>query len=121
MSDAPKTILVVDDAPENIRALTAVLSPAYRVKAATSGEKALAVCAQSPPPDLVLLDLVMPGMSGQEVCRALKADPGTARIPVIFVTGEQADPGGWKALGAVDFLSKPIDPEVVRARVAAHL
>lgn len=123
MPEGPKTILVVDDAPENIRVLTTILGGTYKVKAATSGAKALQICAADPPPDLVLLDLVMPGLSGYEVCRSLKEDARTAGIPVILVSGQEEDSGEerWKALGAVDFIRKPIDPAVVRDRVAAHL
>jgi CheY-like chemotaxis protein len=123
MPEDRKTILVVDDAPENIRVLTAVLGTSYRVKAATGGEKALAICAAEPRPDLVLLDVVMPGMDGYEVCRRLRADPKTAAIPVIFVTGltEGKDEEAARSLGAVDFLHKPIEPAEVTARVAAHL
>jgi len=123
MPEDRKTILVVDDAPENIRVLTAVLGTRYRVKAATSGEKALAICAVDPQPDLVLLDVVMPGLDGYEVCRRLQAEPRTARIPVIFVTGlvSPEEEAAARAVGAVDFLRKPIDPDDVTARVAAHL
>ncbi len=118
-----KTILVVDDAPENIRVLTATLGGGYAVKAATSGEKALAVCAADPVPDLVLLDLVMPGISGYEVCRRLKAEARTAGIPVILVTGQELETEGthWRESGAVGVIRKPIDPAVVRERVAAAL
>jgi CheY-like chemotaxis protein len=93
------------------------------VKAATSGAKALQICAAEPPPDLVLLDVVMPGLSGYEVCRSLKADERTARIPVIFVTGleDEGEEARGLSLGAVDFIRKPIDPVVVNERVAAHL
>ncbi len=122
MGEERKTILVVDDAPENIRVLSAVLGPSYRVKAATSGEKALAMCGVDPLPDLVLLDVVMPGMDGYEVCRRLKAEARTAGVPVIFVTGtaDEGDRARAGALGAADFLLKPLDPARVLASVAAH-
>jgi CheY-like chemotaxis protein len=122
MADERKTILVVDDAPENIRVLTVVLGPSYRVKAATSGEKALQMCAADPLPDLVLLDVVMPGIDGYEVCRRLKAEARTAGVPVIFVTGnaEESERSRARSLGAADFLVKPLDPAVVLERVAAH-
>ena len=123
MAEDRKTILVVDDAPENIRVLTAILAPGYRVKAATSGEKALAMCGGDPLPDLVLLDVVMPGIDGYEVCRRLKADTRTAGVPVIFVTGtaEEGDRARAGSLGAADFFVKPLDPAAVLASVAAHL
>lgn len=120
MSD-PKTILVVDDTPDNIHLLRGVLHPRYKVKAATSGGKALKIAQKPPPPDLILLDVMMPEMDGQEVCRRLKADPVTAAIPVLFVTGRTDD--GERAegvrLGAVDYITKPIDPADLMMRVAA--
>jgi len=123
MADERKTILVVDDAPENIRVLTAVLGPGYRVKAATSGEKALAMCAADPLPDLVLLDVVMPGMDGWEACRRLKADPRTAGVPVIFVSGltDAAERERGTSMGAADFIVKPLDPADALRRVAATI
>ncbi len=122
MGDERKTVLVVDDAPENIRVLSTILGPHYRVKAATSGEKALALCGADPLPDLVLLDVVMPGIDGFEVCRRLKSSTRTERLPVIFVTGitDEAEKTRGRSLGAVDFIVKPVDPAVVLACVAAH-
>ncbi len=121
MSENRSTILVVDDAPENIRVLTTILGPAYRVKAATSGEKALQMCGTDPLPDLVLLDVVMPGIDGYEVCRRLKAEARTAGVPVIFVTGtaDDGDRSRAAALGAAAILVKPLDPADILARVAA--
>lgn len=123
MADERKTILVVDDAPENIRVLTAILGSGYRVKAATSGEKALAMCGADPLPDLVLLDVMMPGMDGWEVCRRLKGEARTARVPVIFVSGltDGAERERGRSLGAADFIVKPLDPADVLRRVEAHL
>ena len=115
-------LLVVDDQTVNIQALYQVFSADYQVLMATGGEQALALCA-SRAPDLVLLDVVMPGMDGHEVCRRLKADEATRDIPVIFVTahdGDAAETFGLD-LGAVDFISKPINPKIVRARVRTHL
>ncbi len=115
-------LLVVDDQPINIQALYQAFSADHQVFMATSGEQALALCA-SKQPDLVLLDVMMPGMDGHEVCRRLKADPATRNLPVIFVTAhnnEAAETLGLE-LGAVDFISKPINPKIVRARVKTHL
>ena len=123
MADDRRTVLVVDDAPENIRVLTAILGPSYRVKAATSGEKALQMCAGDPLPDLVLLDVVMPGIDGYEVCRRLKAEARTAAVPVIFVTGnaDERERSRARSLGAADFLVKPLEPARVLASVAAQV
>jgi diguanylate cyclase (GGDEF)-like protein len=115
-------LLVVDDQPINIQALHQAFSADHQVLMATSGEQALAVCAGQQP-DLVLLDVMMPGMDGHEVCRRLKAGEATRDIPVIFVTAhndEAAETLGLE-LGAVDFISKPFNPRVVRARVKTHL
>ena len=112
------SLLVVDDQPVNIQALYQVFSQDHQVLMATTGERALALCRQNPP-DIVLLDVVMPSMDGYEVLRQLKADPATAGIPVIFVTAKDGaeDEAKGLALGAVDFIVKPINPAVVRARV----
>ncbi len=115
-------LLVVDDQAVNIQALYQAFAADHQVLMATQGSQALALCA-SQQPDLVLLDVVMPGMDGHEVCRQLKADPSTRDIPVIFVTAhndEAAETLGLD-LGAVDFISKPINPKIVRARVRTHL
>ncbi len=119
----PPTVLVVDDAPENLMLLTQALADQYRVKAARDGAGALQIAASDPPPDLILLDIVMPGLDGFEICRRLKADPATAGIPLIFLTArtESEDEEHGFALGAVDYISKPISPPVVRARVKTHL
>ena len=118
-----KTILIVDDTPANIDLLKGLLREGYKIKAATSGEKALAIAAKAPPPDLILLDVMMPDMDGHETCRRLKADPVTADIPVFFVTGrlDEAERVTGLALGALDYLLKPIDPEHLLERVAAVL
>ena len=115
-------LLVVDDQPINIQALYQAFAADHQVLMATGGEQALALCA-SQQPDLVLLDVVMPGMDGHEVCRRLKMDEATRDTPVIFVTAhhdEAAETLGLE-LGAVDFISKPINPKIVRARVKTHL
>jgi diguanylate cyclase (GGDEF)-like protein len=115
-------LLVVDDQPINVQALYRALCAEHQVLVATGGEQALALCLEKQP-DLVLLDVVMPGIDGFEVCRRLKADAGTQHIPVIFVTAssdEAAETRGLDA-GAVDFITKPINPAIVRARVKTHL
>ena len=81
-----KTVIVVDDTPDNLSLLSGLLKDSYRVKLANSGEKALKAVQGDNPPDLILLDIMMPGMSGYEVCQALKAEPATRHIPVIFLT-----------------------------------
>jgi len=118
-----KTILVVDDAPENIDAMTGILQDDYQVKVALRGKKALELVQGDNPPDLILLDIVMPEMDGYEVCRRLKADPATREIPVIFVTGLDSpmDEARGLRLGAVDFINKPLQPLVILARVATHM
>ena len=118
----PPRLLVVDDQPVNIQALYQAFSADHQVLMATSGEQALKLAATQQP-DLVLLDVVMPGMDGHEVCQRLKADEATRDIPVIFVTAhndEAAETRGL-ALGAVDFISKPFNPAIVRARVKTHI
>src|SRR5262245_17174608 len=121
-ADRP-TILIVDDAPANVQLLGEVLGPHYRTKAATSGERALRIAMSDEPPDLILLDVMMPGLSGHEVCERLKANQKTARIPVIFVTAmsEVDDETHGLALGAVDYITKPISPPIVLARIQTHL
>ena len=106
-----KVILVVDDNPENIDVLVGILGKSYKVKAATSGEKALKTSKKNPP-DLVLLDIMMPDMDGYQTFEQLKADPDTAHIPVVFATGmtDNADQEKGVALGARGYLTKPVDP-----------
>lgn len=118
-----QTILVVDDTPGNIDVLSAILRTSYKVKAAVSGEKALALAQAKPAPDMILLDVMMPGMDGYEVLRRLRADPCTASIPVIFVTAlaDEGDEYKGLELGAVDYITKPISPSIVQARVRTHL
>lgn len=117
------TILVVDDTPANIDVLRGLLSDEYQVKVANSGEKALRIAGGEDPPDLILLDIMMPGMSGYEVCRRLKANARTAAIPVIFVTAKTRiiDETRGFEYGAVDYITKPIEPPIVSARVRTHL
>ena len=115
-------LLIVDDQPTNIRVLHELFREDCDVFMATSGEQAIGVC-QNQLPDLILLDVVMEGMDGHEVCRRLKVDPMTQGIPIIFITAQQqeSDEVLGLELGAVDFISKPINPTIVRARVRTHL
>ena len=124
MTDAHRqTILVVDDAPANIDLLVNTLKGDYNVKAATRGERALQIVRSGDPPDMILLDIMMPGMDGFEVCRQLKEDFTTRHIPVIFITAKIGieDEIRGLDLGAVDYITKPISPPVVQARVHTHL
>src|SRR5574343_223132 len=116
-------ILIVDDNPENIDLLSEVLREEYRIRVATSGEKALKIVYSDEPPDLILLDIMMPGISGLEICRRLKANPDRRRIPVIFVTAMSSPEDERRGLetGAVDYITKPISPPIVKARVRTHL
>jgi diguanylate cyclase (GGDEF)-like protein len=115
-------LLVVDDQPINIQVLYQTFSADYDVCMATNGEQALKVCAEQNP-DLVLLDIEMPGMNGFDVCQRLKADPATKNVPVIFVTAhvDEASETQGLELGAVDFIYKPINTNIVRARVKTHI
>ena len=115
-------LLIVDDTPENIDALRAILSADYALKVATNGALAVKI-AKTAAPDLILLDVMMPGMNGYEVCRLLKASEETRHVPVIFVTtiGDiDAETRGF-AMGAEDYITKPISPSIVLARVKTHL
>lgn len=117
-----QTILAVDDTPENLDVIKAILTPEYTVKAALNGKVALKII-ENQPPDLILLDIMMPDMDGYEVCRRLKAHPETAKIPVIFVSAMadvQDEQRGFD-VGAVDYITKPVQPAIVRARVQTHL
>jgi putative two-component system response regulator len=117
------TILVVDDEPDDLALIINLLKDDYHVKIASSGQKALQVAASDPPPDLILLDIMMPGMDGYEVYRQLKHGTRTMNIPVIFLTAkdEEADELKGLKLGAVDYITKPITPSVVMARVKNYL
>jgi len=123
MNDKVPTVLIVDDEPTNVQALAKLLKSDYRIQVANNGEKALAIAQGSEQPDLILLDIQMDGLDGYEVCRQLKEDPATSTIPVIFVTGQDTvsdEEKGFK-LGAVDYISKPFYPTIVRARVGTHM
>ncbi len=118
-----QTVLVVDDEPVNIKIFMELFRSDYTIKVATNGEKALQIALSDTPPDLILLDVMMPGIDGYEVCRRLKAEPRTKGIPVIFITakgGEEDQSKGFE-LGAVDYVTKPFSPIIVKARVKTHL
>ena len=122
-TDTLPTILIVDDSPENLAILSAALQPGYRVLAAKSGERALRIATGPGTPDLILLDVMMPGMDGYQVFEKLRANPATRHIPIIFITamsGEESELRGLK-LGAADYITKPIAPPVVLARVRTQL
>jgi putative two-component system response regulator len=116
-------VLIVDDVAENIHFLMNILKEEYSIIAATTGDKALELARKEPCPDIILLDIMMPGMDGYEVCSLLKEDENTKGIPVIFVTalGEIADETKGLQLGAVDYLTKPVIPELVKSRVSNQL
>ncbi len=123
MHDDRPSILIVDDTPANIQVLADALRGEYRVRVATDGPTALDLATRDGGPDLVLLDVMMPGMDGYEVIRRLKANEATRNVPVIFITAK-SDPGdetqGFE-LGAVDYIVKPFHMPVVRARVRTHV
>lgn len=121
--DNRRTVLVVDDTPDNLSLMSGLLKDSYRVRVANGGERALAIARSDPQPDLILLDVMMPVMDGYEVCRRLKADPGSRDIPVVFLTAraDQVDEQIGLELGAVDYITKPISPPIVIARVRNHL
>ena len=116
-------ILIVDDMPANIRILGQLLRDRYDIRIANGGKKALAIAASENPPDLVLLDIMMPDMDGYEVCRRLKKDERLRNIPVIFITakGEVEDETKGLEIGAVDYIIKPFNPSIIMARVKTHL
>ena len=118
-----KTLLIVDDVLDNIDILNVMLGDEYHIKVALDGETALKQAKTDPQPDLILLDIMMPGMDGYTVCRELKLDAMTMNIPVIFITALNSDEDEEKGfeLGAVDYLNKPVKASIVRARVKAHL
>lgn len=120
---AQPNILIVDDVPENLSVLGELLQPTYRVRAANSGARALQIANSPPPPDLILLDVMMPGMDGYQVLRELRNNATTRDIPVIFVTAMDGTDDEEKGLdlGAVDYITKPIRPAIVLARVRAQL
>lgn len=120
---ARSRILIVDDAPENLRILSESLRSDYTIMFARSGPDALRLAATSPPPELILLDVIMPGMNGYEVCRRLKEEPCTRDIPIMFITAQndEADEATGLTLGAQDYITKPFRASLVRNRVANQL
>ena len=116
-------VLVVDDSPANLSLMNDLLESTYRVKVANSGARALKIAASDNPPDLILLDIMMPEMDGYEVCRRLKADPSTRDIPVIFLTSRRDPEDEQRGLemGAEDYITKPVSPPIVLSRVKNHL
>jgi len=114
-----KKILIVDDERFNINILVDLLKPNYKIMVAINGKQALKAAQSDSPPDLILLDVMMPEMDGYEVCQQLKADEKTHEIPVIFVTamGQESDETKGLEMGAVDYITKPISPAIVEARV----
>ena len=117
------TILVVDDTPDNLILISGLLKDIYKIKVANSGERCLKIAGEDHAPDLILLDIMMPGMDGYEVCNRLKNNPKTRDIPVIFLTAkaQTEDEQYGLELGAVDYITKPISPSIVLARVKNHL
>jgi sigma-B regulation protein RsbU (phosphoserine phosphatase) len=120
--DIRPVVLAVDDTPENLDVVKGILVPEYKVKAVNNGAAALKL-AQKQPPDIILLDVMMPDMDGHEVCRQLKANPVTAGIPVIFLTAKDqtADEAEGFSLGAADYIHKPVNPPILQARVRTHV
>jgi class 3 adenylate cyclase len=118
-----KLVLIVDDTPTNIAVVSGLLKDSFQTKVATNGEKALAIATGSEKPDLILLDIMMPGMDGYEVCRRLKDNPATRDIPVIFLTAktEELDEEKGFDVGAVDYIHKPFSGPIVLARVRTQL
>jgi putative two-component system response regulator len=117
------TILVVDDMPDNLALMNSLLKDEYKVKIANSGKTAIQIANSETPPDLILLDIMMPEMDGYEVCRQLKSNPKTIDIPIIFLTAlsEFENEKRGLELGAVDYVTKPISPYIFMARIKNHL
>ena len=117
------TILVVDDSPDNLSLISGLLKDSYKLKVANNGEKAIKIAQAETKPDLILLDVMMPGISGYEVCETLKADPSTKDIPIIFLTAMTGADDEKKGLeiGGADYITKPISPPIVLARVKTQL
>lgn len=121
-SDMQK-VLIIDDMPENIQTLMETLKQDYKIVAAINGQKGLQLAASNPPPDIILLDVMMPGLDGYQVCTKLKEDRHTKDIPVIFITAMSDEDDEQKGLnlGAVDYITKPFRPGLVKSRIKNHL
>src|SRR6187551_561957 len=117
------TLLVVDDTPDNLSLMSGILKDTYKVKVANSGERALKIADTDAPPDLILLDIMMPGMDGYQTCMRLQTHANTRYVPIIFLTAkaEVEDEAYGLELGAVDYITKPISPSILLARVKTHL
>lgn len=122
MSPEKPTILVVDDTSENLLLISDLLRKHYKVKVANNGSRALILARASPAPDLILLDIMMPGMDGYTVCRLLKSNPATQAIPVVFLTAAQLENNkeGLEA-GAVGYLTKPVKSALLMETIKTHL
>jgi putative two-component system response regulator len=122
LSTNKKTVLIVDDAPENVTILAELLSE-FNIKVAVNGDKAINILSEGAQIDLILLDVIMPGIDGFEVAAKLKENPVTAKIPIIFVTGEKDVKSFIKGfeLGAEDYIQKPFDPKVILFTVKSKL
>ena len=118
-----KLVLIVDDTPTNVAVVSGLLKDSFRTKIATNGEKAIAIADGTEKPDLILLDVTMPGIDGYEICRRLKDNPSTRDIPVIFLTGkiDEADEEKGFDVGAVDYIHKPFSGPIVLARIRNQL
>ncbi len=123
MNDDRPSILVVDDTSDNLTLMRELLKPFYHTIFANNGQRALQLAAAPEPPQLILLDIMMPDMDGYEVCERLKSNPGTANIPVIFVSAKRQPDDEQRGLeiGAVDYITKPISPPILLARIKTHL
>lgn len=118
-----RIVLVVDDTPDNLSLMSGLLKDDYKVKVANGGERALKIAQSDPPPQLILLDIMMPEMDGFEVIRRLKSEPKTQAIPVIFLSAKALPEDKQKGfdMGAVDYITKPIDPLMILDRVKTHI
>lgn len=119
-ADKP-TILVVDDTPENLLLISDLLRKSCKVKVANNGSRALAIAQAVPPPDLILLDIMMPDMDGYEVCRLLKSNPLTRGIPVVFLSARMDDDKKGLEIGAVGYLTKPVKSSLLMESITTHL
>jgi len=122
-SSPKNTVLVVDDSPDGLQILNEVLKRDYDVRLARGGEQALQAAMQKPQPDAILLDIMMPGIDGYEVCKRLKANTATKDIPVIFLTAKNDIEDAQRGfdVGGADYITKPVLPPVVLARIQTHI